>query len=183
MANVDPTQTGFITFESFLDFMTRECSDEDSVDQLAMAFKTLSGDKVTLDRRHSTHASLFFSSSSLTSPRNYWSENCRLSKRNGVCNEWKPMQAWTAYRARTIIRHFHRRCTANRIFNLRLYFLTFLFSIFSFSPFTWRMNAPMSLSTTIARNKKNNNQQRSSYPSSSSSVLFCSILFECSFVL
>ena len=46
MANVDPTQTGFVTFESFLDFMTRECSDEDSVDQLALAFKTLSGDKV-----------------------------------------------------------------------------------------------------------------------------------------
>jgi len=46
MANVDPTQTGFITFESFLDFMTRECSEEDSVDQLTLAFKTLSGDKV-----------------------------------------------------------------------------------------------------------------------------------------
>ena len=46
MANVDPTQTGFITFEAFLDFMTRECSEEDSVDQLAMAFKTLSGDRV-----------------------------------------------------------------------------------------------------------------------------------------
>ncbi|CAF1180208.1 unnamed protein product [Adineta ricciae] len=45
MANVDPTQTGFVTFESFLDFMTRECSEEDSVDQLALAFKTLSGDK------------------------------------------------------------------------------------------------------------------------------------------
>ena len=46
MANVDPTQTGFVTFESFLDFMTRECSEEDSVDQLTLAFKTLSGDKV-----------------------------------------------------------------------------------------------------------------------------------------
>jgi len=46
MTNVDPTQTGFVTFESFLDFMTRECSEEDSVDQLALAFKTLSGDKV-----------------------------------------------------------------------------------------------------------------------------------------
>jgi len=46
MANVDPTQTGFVTFEAFLDFMTRECSEEDSVDQLTLAFKTLSGDKV-----------------------------------------------------------------------------------------------------------------------------------------
>jgi len=46
MANVDPTQTGFVTFESFLDFMTRECSEEDNVDQLTLAFKTLAGDKV-----------------------------------------------------------------------------------------------------------------------------------------
>jgi len=46
MANVDPTQTGFVTFESFLDFMTRECSEEDNVDQLTLAFKTLAGEKV-----------------------------------------------------------------------------------------------------------------------------------------
>ncbi|CAF4989064.1 unnamed protein product, partial [Rotaria socialis] len=45
MANVDPTQTGFVTFESFLDFMTRECSEEDNVDQLTLAFKTLAGDQ------------------------------------------------------------------------------------------------------------------------------------------
>ncbi|CAF4715246.1 unnamed protein product, partial [Rotaria sp. Silwood2] len=45
MSNVDPTQTGFVTFESFLDFMTRECSEEDNVDQLTLAFKTLAGDK------------------------------------------------------------------------------------------------------------------------------------------
>jgi actinin alpha len=47
MSNVDPTQTGFVTFESFLDFMTHECSEEDNVDQLILAFKTLSADKVT----------------------------------------------------------------------------------------------------------------------------------------
>jgi actinin alpha len=47
MTNVDPTQTGFVTFESFLDFMTRECSEEDNVDQLIHAFKTLSADKVS----------------------------------------------------------------------------------------------------------------------------------------
>jgi len=48
MTNVDPTQTGFVTFESFLDFMTRENSEEDNVDQLTLAFKTLSADKVSL---------------------------------------------------------------------------------------------------------------------------------------
>jgi len=47
MLNVDPTQTGFVTFESFLDFMTHECSEEDNVDQLILAFKTLSADKVS----------------------------------------------------------------------------------------------------------------------------------------
>jgi actinin alpha len=47
MSNVDPTQTGFVTFESFLDFMTHECSEEDNVDQLILAFKTLSADKVS----------------------------------------------------------------------------------------------------------------------------------------
>ena len=46
MADVDPSQTGFVTFESFLDFMTRENSEEDNVDQLIQAFKTLSADKV-----------------------------------------------------------------------------------------------------------------------------------------
>lgn len=59
MANVDPTQTGFVTFESFLDFMTRECSEEDSVDQLALAFKTLSGDKVCHSNELNTPLSVF----------------------------------------------------------------------------------------------------------------------------
>jgi actinin alpha len=61
MANVDPTQTGFVTFESFLDFMTRECSEEDSVDQLTLAFKTLSGDKVNLmNKKKENQCFLFF---------------------------------------------------------------------------------------------------------------------------
>jgi actinin alpha len=49
MTNVDPSQTGFVTFESFLDFMTHECSEEDNVDQLILAFKTLSTDKVNIN--------------------------------------------------------------------------------------------------------------------------------------
>jgi hypothetical protein len=87
MANVDPTQTGFVTFESFLDFMTRECSEEDTVDQLALAFKTLSGDKVTCAHRNGSKPRLCFSPFSLTSPLNYCSESCHPSKRNGACNE------------------------------------------------------------------------------------------------
>jgi actinin alpha len=60
MANVDPTQTGFVTFESFLDFMTRECSEEDSVDQLTLAFKTLSGDKVNLMNKNKENQCFLF---------------------------------------------------------------------------------------------------------------------------
>jgi hypothetical protein len=86
MANVDPTQTGFVTFESFLDFMTRECSEEDSVDQLALAFKTLSGDKVNSINEKKTKVFLF-SSFSLILQLKYLNENYQLIKLNGVCKE------------------------------------------------------------------------------------------------
>ena len=59
MTNVDPTQTGFVTFESFLDFMTRECSEEDNVDQLIQAFKTLSADKVSSFQLVFHHSMIF----------------------------------------------------------------------------------------------------------------------------
>ena len=49
MTSVDPSQTGYVTFESFLDFMTHECTEEDNVDQLILAFKTLSADKVNFN--------------------------------------------------------------------------------------------------------------------------------------
>ncbi|KAI3379571.1 hypothetical protein SNEBB_009559 [Seison nebaliae] len=45
MAIVDPNATGFITFESFLDFLTREAIDEDSIEQLLKSFRVLAGDK------------------------------------------------------------------------------------------------------------------------------------------
>ena len=47
MTNVDSTQIGSVTFESYLHFMTRECPEKDNVDQLTQAFKTLSADKVS----------------------------------------------------------------------------------------------------------------------------------------
>ena len=85
MANVDPTQTGFVTFEAFLDFMTRECSEEDNVDQLTLAFKTLSGDKVISFRLNLFFYLLF--SSSLILLLKFLNENYHLIKLNGVCNE------------------------------------------------------------------------------------------------
>ncbi|XP_004208576.1 alpha-actinin [Hydra vulgaris] len=45
MAMVDPNQTGFVTFQAFLDFMTREMADTDSAEQVMESFRILAGDK------------------------------------------------------------------------------------------------------------------------------------------
>ncbi|CAK9301512.1 unnamed protein product [Gordionus sp. m RMFG-2023] len=45
MGVVDPNGTGHVSFESFLDFMTRENTDTDTSDQIIASFKTLAGDK------------------------------------------------------------------------------------------------------------------------------------------
>lgn len=39
---VDPLNTGLVSFDAFVDFMTRELSEDDSVDQLIHSFRTLS---------------------------------------------------------------------------------------------------------------------------------------------
>ena len=43
---VDPNKTGYVTFQSFIDFMTREVTDTDSAEQVVASFKILAGDKV-----------------------------------------------------------------------------------------------------------------------------------------
>lgn len=45
-ADNDPNETGYITFEGFVDFMTRETVDQDTADQVMNSFKILAGDKV-----------------------------------------------------------------------------------------------------------------------------------------
>ena len=45
-AQCDPNETGYVTFESFLDFMTKETVDQDTADQVMNSFKILAGDKV-----------------------------------------------------------------------------------------------------------------------------------------
>ena len=47
MAIVDPNNTGFVTFQAFLDFMTRETADTDTADQVMESFRILAGDKVS----------------------------------------------------------------------------------------------------------------------------------------
>ncbi|XP_076856693.1 alpha-actinin-2 [Brachyhypopomus gauderio] len=45
MSLVDPNTTGKVTFESFVDFMTRETTETDTAEQVAASFRILAGDK------------------------------------------------------------------------------------------------------------------------------------------
>ncbi|CAG0881847.1 unnamed protein product [Cyprideis torosa] len=45
MHAVDPNQTGSVTFDGFLDFMTRESTDTDTAEQVIDSFRILAGDK------------------------------------------------------------------------------------------------------------------------------------------
>ena len=47
MTSVDPNHLGYITFDAFLDFMTRESTDTDTAEQVMQSFRILAGDKVT----------------------------------------------------------------------------------------------------------------------------------------
>uniref|UniRef100_A0A8C2CC70 Actinin, alpha 1 n=1 Tax=Cyprinus carpio TaxID=7962 RepID=A0A8C2CC70_CYPCA len=46
MSIVDPNRLGLITFQAFIDFMSRETADTDTADQVMASFKVLAGDKV-----------------------------------------------------------------------------------------------------------------------------------------
>ncbi|BFZ12083.1 hypothetical protein BsWGS_15122 [Bradybaena similaris] len=45
MSIVDPNRTNYVTFDAFLDFMTRETADTDTAEQVMQSFKILAGDK------------------------------------------------------------------------------------------------------------------------------------------
>lgn len=45
MATVDPNRMGYVAFDSFLDFMTRESTDTDTAEQVMQSFRILAGDK------------------------------------------------------------------------------------------------------------------------------------------
>ena len=48
MSIVDPNGTGYVTFDAFLDFMTRETADTDTAEQVMQSFRILAGDQVCL---------------------------------------------------------------------------------------------------------------------------------------
>lgn len=43
---VDPNSTGYVHFDAFLDFMTRESTDTDTAEQVIDSFRILAADKV-----------------------------------------------------------------------------------------------------------------------------------------
>uniref|UniRef100_A0A6I8RSV4 Actinin alpha 1 n=1 Tax=Xenopus tropicalis TaxID=8364 RepID=A0A6I8RSV4_XENTR len=45
MSIVDPNRLGLVTFQAFIDFMSRETADTDTADQVMASFKILAGDK------------------------------------------------------------------------------------------------------------------------------------------
>lgn len=48
MTMVDPNAAGVVTFQAFIDFMTRETAETDTAEQVVASFKILAGDKVNL---------------------------------------------------------------------------------------------------------------------------------------
>lgn len=48
MTLVDPNNTGVVTFQAFIDFMTRETAETDTAEQVMASFKILASDKVIL---------------------------------------------------------------------------------------------------------------------------------------
>lgn len=46
--NVDPSRVGHITFQAFLDFMSKESVDTDTAEQVMESFRVLAGDKVSI---------------------------------------------------------------------------------------------------------------------------------------
>lgn len=78
MGIVDPNGTGAVTFQAFIDFMSRETTDTDTADQVIASFKILAGDKVSFSE--SLHHCTFLLSSLVFFERN-WSfdtVNCRI---------------------------------------------------------------------------------------------------------
>lgn len=48
LAVVDPNNTGYVQFDAFLDFMTRENTDTDTAEQVIDSFRILASDKVRI---------------------------------------------------------------------------------------------------------------------------------------
>lgn len=78
MSIVDPNRLGVVTFQAFIDFMSRETADTDTADQVMASFKILAGDKVGLLWR---------------GPR----AGCRMMWRGGFLRPVAPSSSWASH--------------------------------------------------------------------------------------
>ena len=60
MMLVDPNALGLVSFQSFIDFMTRETADTDTAEQVVASFRILAADKVWSKIRLHLHLHLLF---------------------------------------------------------------------------------------------------------------------------
>lgn len=60
MTLVDPNGQGTVTFQSFIDFMTRETADTDTAEQVIASFRILASDKVCIHRFASALAGVYY---------------------------------------------------------------------------------------------------------------------------
>lgn len=119
---VDPNRTGYVHFDAFLDFMTRESTDTDTAEQVIDSFRILAADKVNTCYttficvyNMLTYLLFLFHYSHTSCPMNL-DENSHQIKLNTVYNVWPPtrvlmlcQELWTTCR-------FQLPYTANRIF-------------------------------------------------------------------
>ncbi len=55
LAAVDPANTGFVTFDAFMRFMTQQASGSETAEQLIDAFRTLANEQVGLNKHSSSN--------------------------------------------------------------------------------------------------------------------------------
>lgn len=92
LAAVDPNSTGYVHFDAFLDFMTRESTDTDTAEQVIDSFRILASDKVRAIQLifHSLlfgDQIMFFALNSNLSCRMNFAENYHQIKQNIVFRE------------------------------------------------------------------------------------------------
>ena len=110
---VDPNASGYVQFDCFLDFMTRESTDVDTAEQVIDSFRILAADKVRTIQDILSHVITLCFYFSLTScPRSSAASfpRTRPSTASSACS---PTPAPTRCRGRSTTCHSQRHYTAN----------------------------------------------------------------------
>ena len=127
MSVVDPTHSGLVTFQAFIDFMSRETTDTDTADQVIASFKVLAGDKVSqtpsrqaLGGRVGQHTCqgrvgvtqipALLPPRTSSQPRSC-GESCRPTRPSTASPAWRPTRALTPCLAPSTISPSPQPCT------------------------------------------------------------------------